>query len=179
MAYMSTDKGTDPVSDASVNNVPFIQSTEGFVGNVEASPRGVGQTAAGAGNSGMGGSLYGDTLMDRIFKAGWADSAVTFTVSVPEKGTYLLQMACHFQGDSDGKEIVLLDENGQRTDIKIRPASATEAEGWYYGGTFVHVFQVEEACAYSFRLDYDHEIEYNMFQLRKVKRNRGTMIMIR
>lgn len=179
MAYMSTDKGTDPVSDASVNNVPFIQSTEGFVGNVEASPRGVGQTAAGAGNSGMGGSLYGDTLMGRIFKAGWADSAVTFTVSVPEKGTYLLQMACHFQGDSDGKEIVLLDENGQRTDIKIRPASATEAEGWYYGGTFVHVFKVEEACTYSFRLDYDHEIEYNMFQLRKVKRNRATIIMVK
>lgn len=178
MAYMSTGKGSDPVSDASVNSVPFIQSTEGFVGNVEKSPgRGLGQTASGAGNAGMGGSVYGDVLMDRIFKAGWADSPVTFTVSVPEKGTYLMQLVCHFGGDA-GKKITLLDADGQKTDIEIYPASATEAEGWYYGGTFVHVFEVEEAGTYSFKLDYEHEIEYNMFQLRKVKRNRGLVIVV-
>ena len=176
MAYMSTDKGTDPVSDVSLNNVPFIQSTEGIAGSVAG--RSFNQTAEGAGNAGMGGSLYGDILMDRIFKAGYAASTATFTVTVPEKGTYLLQMVCHFGGDA-GEKITLLDSDGQKTDIEIYPASATEAEGWYYGGTFVHVFKVEEACTYSFQLDYEHEIEYNMFQLRKVKRNRATIIMVK
>ena len=176
MAYMSTDKGTDPVSDASVNNVPFIQSTEGIAGSVDG--RSFNQTAGGAGNAGMGGSLYGDILMDRIFKAGYAASTATFTVSVPEEGDYLLQMVCHFGGDT-GKKITLLDSDGQKTDIEIYPASDTEAGGWYYGGTFVHAFQAEEAGTYSFQLAYEHEIEYNMFQLRKLKRNGGMLILIK
>ena len=176
MAYMVTGKGTDPVSDVSVNNVSFIQSTEGIAGSVAG--RTFNQTAAGAGNSGMGGSLYGDILMDKIFKVGYAADTTTFTVSVPEKGTYLLQMVCHFGGDP-GKKITLLDSDGQKTDIEIYPASATEAEGWYYGGTFVHVFKVEEACTYSFKLDYEHEIEYNMFQLRKVKRSHGMYLIVK
>lgn len=181
MAYLQTGDKSKALTDASLNCVPFIESTDGFIGVVDAdhaytTRRNVG---GGAGTSGMAGVVYGDVLLDKIFKASWGTPGpVTFTVDVPAKGTYLLQMVCHYQGDYDGKWITLLDGAGEPTEHKIRPASDV-ASGWYYGGTFVHVFTVEEAGPYVFRLFFDHEVEYNMVQLRQVRRDDGLIIYVR
>ena len=182
MAVMVTGDKNSYMTDSSVNDVPFLQALSGVSGKVMVGGDRVfafGDTGTDAGTCGLGGVLYGDALMGGYYKAGYGSGApVKFTVEVPAKGTYLMQLACHFQGDSDGKEIVLLDGDGQKTDVKIRPASDVLG-GWYYGGTFLHVFKAEEAGTFEFQLWYDHEVEFNMFQLRKVKRNRGMYVIIK
>ena len=184
MAVMVTGDKNNYVTDSSVNDVQFLQALSGVSGKVMVGGDivyafGDTKTGTDAGTCGLGGVLYGDALMGGYYKAGYGSGApVKFTVEVPAKGTYLMQLACHYQGDSDGREIILLNADGQKTDIKIRPASDVLG-GWYYGGTFLHVFKVEEAGTFEFQLWYDHEVEFNMFQLRKVKRSHGMYLIVK